>query len=198
MMATKGEKYEGLLDFLKDSFKPPELQRFLKLRGFAEVAEAVNQHDRGTEYFFDVIEALDQRGLIDGEFFDSLAKARPKKRPQVKDLEAFWLDEDRARSRPSSEELAAQVKSAPTLVELVWCMGKYAQVKIPGVPEPVELTSLHTEVRIVSPTVHRRRRALSDPEPSGGDPPARPGAGRADGRSACSRRRRVHGPDRDR
>jgi hypothetical protein len=172
-MATRGEKHERLHDFLRDSFKPAELQRFLKLKGFAEVAQAVDRNVGGTEYFFDVVEALDQRGLVDAQFFDRLAKARPKKKPQVEGLEAFWIGQDR------SEELAEQVRSATTLVELVWCIGKavvqagyekdqadracarylekykqrHAQVKILGMAEPVPLPDAPLVLPFPAPAV---------------------------------------------
>src|SRR5262249_9780482 len=167
---------------LRGSFKPSEFERFLKLRGFAEVAEAVSQHAGVAEYFSDVVEALDHRGRIDAEFFDRLAEERPAKEAQVKSLETFWLAEERL------EDLARQVKSATTLVELVWCIGKavvqagyekhradracsqyleryeqrYAQVKILGMAEPVPLASIYTEVHIVPPTFLRGYRTQEE------------------------------------
>jgi hypothetical protein len=85
------------------------------------------------------------------------------------------------------EELTAQVKSAKTLVNLVRCIGeavqvgyeegradracsqyldqyerKYAHVKILGMSEPVELASIYTEVRIVSPTFLRSYRTSEE------------------------------------
>ncbi|MBV8126701.1 MAG: NACHT domain-containing protein, partial [Planctomycetaceae bacterium] len=79
------------------------------------------------------------------------------------------------------KELAEQVKSAKTLVELAWSIGKavvqagyekhqadracseyleryeqrYAQVKILGMAEPVPLASIYTEVRVVPPNFLR-------------------------------------------
>jgi hypothetical protein len=97
-MATEGQKYERLHDFLKESFKTPEFQRFLRLKGFEEVAEAVDRNVGGTEYFFDVVEALDRWGRIDTEFFDRLAKERPAKETRVRDLKEFWLNGDAVRS----------------------------------------------------------------------------------------------------
>src|SRR5262249_53107587 len=167
---------------LRGSFKPSEFERFLKLRGFAEVAEAVSQHAGVAEYFSDVVEALDHRGRIDAEFFDRLAEERPAKEAQVKSLETFWLAEERL------EDLARQVKSGKTLVELVCCIGKavvqagyqkhqadracaqylesyeqrYAQVKILGMAEPVPLASIYTEVRIVPPTFLRGYRTQEE------------------------------------
>jgi hypothetical protein len=93
-MATEGKK--RLHDFLKGSFAPSELLMFLKLQGFTEVAAAVDRNIGGTEYFFDVIEALDRRGEIDRHFFDCLTKERPRKAADIEELEALWLDEDRA------------------------------------------------------------------------------------------------------
>jgi hypothetical protein len=91
-MATKGEKHERLRDFLKDSFQPSELDMFLKLKGFAEVAETVARNVGGTEYVFSVVEALDRRGLIDAAFFDHVSKQLPRKEAQIKSLEEIWLD----------------------------------------------------------------------------------------------------------
>jgi hypothetical protein len=176
-MAAEGEKHEKLRDFFRESFKPPELDEFLKLKGFGEVTEAVNPNVAGDQYFLHVIEALDRRGQIDAEFFDRLAKVRPKKESQIKSLKQLWLDEEKKGSKPSPEELVQQVKATTTLVDLVWCIGKavvqagyekdqadracaqylerfeqYAQVKILGMAEPVPLASIYTEVRIVPPT----------------------------------------------
>jgi len=50
-MATAGEKYHGLHEFFRASFKIPEFERFLKLEGFEEVAEAVDRNAGETEYF---------------------------------------------------------------------------------------------------------------------------------------------------
>jgi formylglycine-generating enzyme required for sulfatase activity len=91
-MATKGEKYERLRDFLNNSFRPFELDMFLKVKGFAEVAETVARSVGGVEYTFGIVEALDHRGLIDAQFFDHLAKERPGLKGLIKSLEAFWLE----------------------------------------------------------------------------------------------------------
>jgi len=186
-MATKGEKHARLHDFLEGSFKAPAFQRLLKLRGLAEVAQAVDRNVGGTEYFFDVIETLDLRGEIDPHFFDCLMKERPRKKPKIEELKALWLDEDKS-FKPYLKELAKQVKSAQSLVELVCCIGKavvqagyeeqqadfacshyreryeqrYAQVKILGKAEPVELASIYTEVHIVPPTFLRGYRTQEE------------------------------------
>src|SRR5262249_30208101 len=64
----------------------------------AAVADAVPRNTAGTEYFFDVVQALDRRGLIDDEFFDRLAQERPRKKGQIKVLEELWGDEERNRA----------------------------------------------------------------------------------------------------
>src|SRR5689334_412849 len=93
-MATQGETYKTLCDFLKGSFRPRELEIFLTMNGYAEVADAVPRSTAGAEYFFDIVQALDHRGLIDGEFFGHLTRERPRKKPQIKSLEEVWLDEE--------------------------------------------------------------------------------------------------------
>ena len=161
MMATTGEKHERLHDFLVGSFKPPEPESFLKLKGFEKVAQTVNRNVGDTEYFYNIIQALDHRGLIDAHFFDRLAKERPRKGKDVRDLRAVWIDENQAHL---IEELAKQLKSATTLFDLVCCIGKavvqagyeecqanrvcsqylgrykqqYGRVKILGMVEPIE------------------------------------------------------------
>jgi hypothetical protein len=93
-MATQGEKIERLRVFLADSFETSELERFLKLRGYREVAASVSQNLGLTQYSFSVVEALDQRGLINIQFFDHLARERPRKEAVIRGLRAFWLDAD--------------------------------------------------------------------------------------------------------
>ena len=67
---------------------------FLKLNEYAEVANAVNKNVGSNEYCFAVVQALDQRGLIDAKFLDRLAEQRPAKVAQIKSLEQFWLDDE--------------------------------------------------------------------------------------------------------
>jgi hypothetical protein len=81
--ATGGEKYQRLCDFFRGSFNPGELDIFLRLKGFAAVAEAVNKNVAGATYFFEVVQALDRRGSIDAAFFDHLTKERPAKATQI-------------------------------------------------------------------------------------------------------------------
>jgi hypothetical protein len=189
-MATKGEQYETLRDFLLQSFSPREFATFLKLKGYAEIAEAVTSHVEGGQFFFDVIEAMDRRGEIDRRFFDCLTRERPRKKAEIAELAADWLGEDPQGSQPqpSPGGLAAQVKSAATLVELVCGIGKavqpagypaeeaahacsqyrqryeqkYGHVKIIGMSEPVPLASIYTEACVVPPTFLRGYRSQEE------------------------------------
>ena len=183
-MATKDEKHERLHEFLELSFHPDELNSFLKLQGFAEVNHAVNRDVGGAQYIRLVIEALDHRSLIDTRFFNRLTVVRPHKAGQIKSLEQFWLEIHQKNSQPFSENLAQQLKSATSLGDLIWSIGKsvvqegyeqdhadlayshylqsyerrHAQVKILGMLEPVPLASIYTEVRLVPPTfLHSNR-----------------------------------------
>jgi hypothetical protein len=91
-MATKGEKYERLRDFLKDSFQSQDLEEFLILNGYKEVAEAVNKDVGMAQYSFTIVQELNRRGLINVGFFDQLATERPRLEARIKSLEEFWLD----------------------------------------------------------------------------------------------------------
>jgi 3',5'-cyclic AMP phosphodiesterase CpdA len=114
-MSTASEKYEKLRDFFRDAFKVSELDMFLKLNGFAEVAGAVNPNAPGIHYVFEVVEAMDRRGLVDAAFFDRLSKERPAKEDQIKIVRRMWIDEVKpsakslggATSSPSRKETAA-------------------------------------------------------------------------------------------
>jgi hypothetical protein len=91
-MATQGEKYRRLCEFFKGSFRPEELEIFLKTNDF-EVGGSVPSGTAGTKYFLDIVEALDHRGLIDDEFFDRLARERPRKLDRIQELARLWRDE---------------------------------------------------------------------------------------------------------
>ena len=184
-MVAENGKNQDLDDFLKRSFTTLELDKFLKLEGYKKVAEAVNPSVGVAEYCFAVVQALDRRGLIDAAFFDCLMRERPMKVAEVRVLRGLWVDENKARL---VEALAKQVKSATTLVDLAWCIGKavvgvgykknqadracaqylenyeqtHAHVKILGMAKPVELASIYTEVRIVSPTSLRGYRTQEE------------------------------------
>jgi tetratricopeptide (TPR) repeat protein len=91
-MATAGEKYERLRDFLLESFDASAFESFLVLKDYREVAEAVNRYVGREQYFFNVIDALDQRGWIDAEFFERLKNERPAKLNRIENLKSIWLD----------------------------------------------------------------------------------------------------------
>jgi formylglycine-generating enzyme required for sulfatase activity len=112
-MATLGEKYQRLRDFLKGSFRPRELEIFLTMNGYAAVVDAVPRTTAGAEYFFDVVQALDHRGLIDGEFFERLAQERPRKQSQIKRLGELWLDQEPTSAEPAAPRTAGLARPEP-------------------------------------------------------------------------------------
>jgi nucleoside phosphorylase len=100
-MATQGERYQTLRDFFVDSFRSSDLEMFLILNGYEEVASAVNQHVGGSRYAFEVVRELDQRGLINARFFECLKQARSAKAARIKILIELWLDQDQTSSKPA-------------------------------------------------------------------------------------------------
>src|SRR5262249_3350817 len=60
---------------------------------FAKATEAVNPNVGGARYFFDVVQALDHRGLIQAEFFDRLAAERPERATEIVSLAGYCLGE---------------------------------------------------------------------------------------------------------
>jgi hypothetical protein len=92
-MATKGEKYRRLCEFLEGSFRREELARFLTLNEYEELVRAVNSDTSIAQYFFEVVKALDQRNLIKDQFFDRLAEERPEKKQQIQEISEFWRDQ---------------------------------------------------------------------------------------------------------
>jgi hypothetical protein len=102
-MATKGEQIGGLRDFFVDSFRASELEMFLTVNGYEEVAAAVNQSVGSIEYFFNVVQALNRRGLIDDEFFVRLRRERPAKDALIRGLQESWLVEGKTSPNPSGE-----------------------------------------------------------------------------------------------
>jgi hypothetical protein len=95
-MAIEGEKLRGLRDFFTDAFTASELKMFLNVNGYREVADASNPSVGGIEYFFDVAQALQRRGLIDDEFFERLKQERIKKGARISVLQQLWVAEDQA------------------------------------------------------------------------------------------------------
>jgi hypothetical protein len=51
----QGEKYRRLLEFLKDSFEPEDLEIFLTLNGFEEVVGEVDRTTAAARYCFCVV-----------------------------------------------------------------------------------------------------------------------------------------------
>ena len=90
-MATMGERLKMLREFLEGAFHPHEFETFLRENDFAEVTKAVSGSAAGTKYFSDAIQAFDRHGLINGDLFDRLAKARPAKTSEIKTLASVWI-----------------------------------------------------------------------------------------------------------
>jgi hypothetical protein len=90
-MATEGECMESLCDFLQDSFKPSDLNRFLIFKGYGKVAATVNPNVGGIDYSFNVVQALNRRGLIDAGFFQRLREELPRKEARIVVLQESWL-----------------------------------------------------------------------------------------------------------
>src|SRR5690348_13185020 len=108
-MATNGEQYQTLHNFLKDSFLPADFRMFLTFQGegLAEVAAAVDTEVGGTRYFFEVVGALNRKGLINAEFFDRVSKELPAKQAQLKSVEEIWLKGARNGSDASARVMAS-------------------------------------------------------------------------------------------
>ena len=115
MTAKEGERYRNLREFLKGSFHPDEFEIFLSDNDLADVAKSVNATVAGDTYFFTVIQALDHRGLINVEFFDLLAKERPKKAAQIKGLANLWVREEESSAEPPGRTRSNRpVESVPS------------------------------------------------------------------------------------
>ena len=108
-MTNKGEMIEGLLDFFVDSFKASALEMFLTLNGYGEAASDVNERVGGREYFYNVVRALDRRGLINEEFFGRLTRALPKKEAIIRGLQELWLTQE----KPKPESPGSPILIAP-------------------------------------------------------------------------------------
>jgi hypothetical protein len=116
-MANQAEKYQRLRDFFRDSFRPEELEIFLRLNGYAEVANAVNKNVGGDEYSFAVVQALDHRGWIDAAFFDHLTKERPVKATQIESLKESWLGETVSPGPKTQASSAATASYGPAIAQ---------------------------------------------------------------------------------
>jgi hypothetical protein len=156
-MPTKGEKIRRLSYFLKESFKPSDFGMFLKYGGFEEVLDGVQLNAETVRYFFDVVEALDHRGMVDAEFFGRLTEERPRKEALIRSLKEFWLDADRISSEPAVKATsniprdqlpvnpaATQHRSPPTDNEPIRMVGEM-QVRLD--PERVDVENAQAEPR---------------------------------------------------
>jgi hypothetical protein len=106
-MATKGEKIRGLRDFFADAFRASESNMVLTLRGYEDVARAVNPSVGGIEYFFNVAQELAYRNQIDDAFFVMLRLERPRREEDIRDLQEFWLVAEKATPTPSGGETSS-------------------------------------------------------------------------------------------
>src|SRR5262249_25589310 len=70
------ERLREVCKFFEESFRSPELYQFLSVNEYQAVAAAVNRAVGDTQYVFGVVQALDQRGLINAELFARLRKER--------------------------------------------------------------------------------------------------------------------------
>jgi hypothetical protein len=100
-MATQGDNSERLYGFLLESFEPKVFERFLYFRVSAQVVRSVNKNSDAETYFFEIVQQLNRRGLINAELFDLLAKELPGKAKEAESLKELWLGEDEPRSEPS-------------------------------------------------------------------------------------------------
>ena len=62
-MATKGEKHRAIRDLMLNSFTVPEVEQFLTLNGYDEVANAVSPNFGAAQFCFQVVQALDRTAV---------------------------------------------------------------------------------------------------------------------------------------
>jgi hypothetical protein len=110
-MATDAETIRQLRDFFADSFQATELEMFLTLNGYAEVASAVNPNVGNNQYFFNVAQALERRGLIDDAFYQRLIRERPAKESRIRALQESRPEE----GQPGPTAPARLITPAPKL-----------------------------------------------------------------------------------
>jgi hypothetical protein len=97
-MMPKREQIESLRDLLADSFTRSELQMFLELYGYGDAAESVRLDVSPRRYSFELVQALENRGLIDSDFFDRLARERPHRAALLRRLRESGLAGDKGDS----------------------------------------------------------------------------------------------------
>ena len=101
MTARKGERRRKLLLFLEDAFRPDNFEIVLWGSYLADIASDVNAKAAGRRYYFEIIQALEQRGRIDAAFFDLLTQERPEKAKLIAGLAKSWGVAEQRPARPS-------------------------------------------------------------------------------------------------
>ena len=138
-MATKGERYRALRDFLAASFDRNDFDEFLKLNGYEDIASAVVREAADSKYFLDVVEAMDRRGLIDAAFFGLLKVQRPRKGAEIEGLKRAWHFE--GRPRPTEDRKWATYSPVTSLRTLLGKHWKLLGTVLAGVPTLLVLLS---------------------------------------------------------
>ncbi len=64
-MSDKSEKHRAIRDLMLDSFTLTEVEQFLKVNGYEDIANAVNPNLGVAQFFFQVVQALDRMGRVD-------------------------------------------------------------------------------------------------------------------------------------
>ena len=101
MAAREGERRRDLREFLKDAFSPDDFEIVVRESHLADIASDVNAKAAGKRYFFDVIQALEQRGRIDGGFFGLLTQERPEKAELIASLAESWDVAEKSPAKPT-------------------------------------------------------------------------------------------------
>jgi hypothetical protein len=140
-MPVKGEKYRAIRDLLLDSFTLPELEQFLKLNGYDDVAHAVSPNVGPADFCFQIVEALDRMGRSDSNFFDRLNEARPAKAAQINAVRQLVLSTDRT-SSPEDKSGTTDIASISQQPRSTDPMTQPSTSRIPTNPSAEELASL--------------------------------------------------------
>ena len=137
-MVTKGEKIERLGEFLLSSFAAHELDMFLREGGYSQVATAVRPDVGANTYFFTVVQALDQQGLINDVFFADLRRTRSAKAALIRDIQEAWGVEDVEGTRNSNGDELDRLRA-----EIGWLSAQIRrfQSRIAGLQEAAALQS---------------------------------------------------------
>ena len=76
-----------LYQFLMSAFEPGQFDRFLRRNDYVRVSDNVNPSLAREPYFFEVVEALRRRGLVNAELFAHLREELPDRAGEIDDLE---------------------------------------------------------------------------------------------------------------